>query len=190
MARQYHAPRGAQNDMSTDTNKRATPKWLINWLTEGWGAHIWLDACATAENAVVPLFIGPPDGLRVSWAKVAGEEDAFPRRGDLWVWMNPPYGRGMIKKWVEKARMEWEDNGIKTLALLPADLSTGWAKLLVGPHGLLRFNTFLFNGRLRFEGQKTGAMFASMLVEIGPKNTAGLATVMVVDSRQLEKEWG
>lgn len=65
-----------------------TPQWLFDELDREF--HFTLDAAATKENTKCASFL--EDGLTQDWEGV--------------VWCNPPYGKGVTPKWIEKAYKE------------------------------------------------------------------------------------
>lgn len=75
---------------------------------------------------------------------------------NMWKWMNPPYGREIIK-WVEKASKERN-----VVALLPSRTDTRWFHEYIynKPNVEIRF----LKGRLKFVGAKSSAPFPSMIV--------------------------
>ncbi len=86
-----------------------------------------VDACAEGWNTKLDRYWSPwEDGLKQSWM---GER----------IWCNPPYGRGMIQPWVDKALSEQygycKDGpaGCATL-LLPSRTDTVWFHQLYARH--------------------------------------------------------
>lgn len=89
-----------------------TPAWLYDQLNKIFNFE--LDPCCTKENALCPeFFTKEQDGLSQSWANKR-------------VFMNPPYGRGIIDKWVKKAHDEAMDNNALVVAILPARTDPQW----------------------------------------------------------------
>lgn len=112
------------------------------------------DSCAIKSNAKCKHFYSPDqDGLIQQW------------RGS--VWMNPPYGRSITGKWVEKAFNEMK-NGVKTVALLPARTDTKWFRNFIYKKKGVTIE--FIKGRVRFGGSKDGAPFPSMIVIFGAKS--------------------
>ena len=105
-----------------------------------------LDPAATVASAKCSRFYTKQDnGLSKSWK---GER----------VWCNPPYGRGIIEAWVEKAATgECE----VAVLLLPARTDTKWFQTWVLPvvHDL-RF----IRSRVRFVGAPSSSPFPSVVV--------------------------
>lgn len=128
-------------------DERVTPPWLFDALHAEF--DFGLDAAATADNAKVPLYCGPDcanparrDGLTASWHDVL--LDAY---GELKpVWLNPPYSRGSIWRWTQKATAELAV-GVTSVILLPADTSTRYFHEFVLQHEHRFLRT-----RLKFEG--------------------------------------
>lgn len=128
-----------------DTNRFAskkvewgTPASLFDPLAREFG--FTLDVCALPENAKCATYFTPEnDGLKMPWSGVC--------------WMNPPYGREMVL-WLKKAREERE-NGVTTVALIPARTNTGWWHEIVMPCSEVRF----VRGRPCFVGCEHGLPF-------------------------------
>lgn len=109
-----------------DSNERWTPRWFLGLLHEWCDGPIALDTCTHESNPTqAQRFYAPGyyDGLTDSWDPW-GTED-LPRARHPITWCNPPYGRGQLGKWSEKAVQEALD-GVPILMLTPADSSTGW----------------------------------------------------------------
>ena len=105
-----------------------------------------LDPAATVDNAKCSRFYTKQDnGLSKSWK---GER----------VWLNPPYGRGIIEAWVEKAATgECE----VAVLLLPARTDTRWFQAWVLP---LVHDLRFIRGRVRFVGAPSSSLFPSVIV--------------------------
>jgi len=92
-------------------------------------------------------------------------EDGLARPWDGKVFMNPPYGREIIK-WVEKAYLE-SLRGALVVCLLPARTDTRWFHEWVLEKSEIRF----VRGRLKFGGERVGsgaAPFPSMVAIYRP----------------------
>ena len=148
-----------------------TPKEVFDEAVRRWGA-LDLDVCATPSNTKCETFFGPPnmteiwtpppkcigiDGLEQSWA---GHR----------FWMNPPYGRSILGKWVEKAVYEVTHNGAFGVILIPARTSNTWFQECIwgkdGPQPWVR-GIYFWAGRIQFVGAEAGAPFPSVLVALG-----------------------
>jgi hypothetical protein len=78
------------------------------------------------------------DGLRQDWDR---------RR----VYMNPPYGRGILEEAMRKAASE-ANNAAVIVALVPANTDTRWWHEYVKPYA----TTYLLRGRIKFIDPDTG----------------------------------
>lgn len=120
-----------------------------------------LDLAASAENALVRLYLGPgglaDDALTTSWAA----HNVGPG------FLNSPYSAALIAQFIEKAALE-SDRGFTTVALTPFDPSTRWwqwtrraTEIRAIPHRV---------GYLKADGTtKAGAMFPSCVVVFRPQ---------------------
>src|SRR5919202_4851651 len=87
-----------------------TPPDLFHKLDQEF--HFTLDVAADPDNALCPRYYTPQDdGLAQPWEGVC--------------WCNPPYGRGEIARWVQKAS-ESAQAGAKVVCLLPVRTATQW----------------------------------------------------------------
>lgn len=135
-----------------------TPDKVFNPLNAEFGFD--LDAAATVHNRKVPEWFGPgsdvPDALVVNWCDYA----AF-------VWCNPPYSRGLQKKFIAKAADE-RLLGVTSVLLLPARTDTVafhsfvWDQFNQQP--CVGVEVRFLKGRIKFEGAQHGAPFPSMVV--------------------------
>jgi phage N-6-adenine-methyltransferase len=132
--------------MSSKTDRWATPQWLFDSLNSHY--QCTLDVCAVPENAKCSQYFTPEqDGLKQQWNGVC--------------WMNPPYGREIVK-WVKKA-YESSLEGAVVVALLPARVDTAWFWDYTYNKAKIEF----IRGRLKFGDGKGSAPFPSMIVVWG-----------------------
>ncbi len=104
-----------------------------------------LDVCATDENAKCPLYYTKEkDGLSNRWAGT--------------VWINPPYGKEIIK-WMRKAYESARDGDATVVCLVPARTDTAWWH----DYAMKGDITFI-RGRLKFGNAKNSAPFPSAVV--------------------------
>lgn len=108
-----------------------------------------LDPCSNEENhKCSKYYTVEDDGLSQDW----GGESVF---------MNPPYGRGEIDKWVKKASEESQKKNTTVVALIPASTDTKWFhNYIYGKAKEIRF----VKGRLKFGNATKPAPFGSMVV--------------------------
>lgn len=131
---------------SSKTAEWETPQAFFDKLNEEFKFEI--DVCATVENTKCKIFYTKEDNaFRFNWLGS--------------VWMNPPYGREIIK-WMQKAYEE-SLKGATVVCLVPARTDTKWW-WEYAMKGEIRF----IRGRLKFGGSKTGAPFPSAVVIFKP----------------------
>ena len=107
-----------------------------------------LDVCATEENAkCANYFTKEMDGLQQEWTGS--------------VWMNPPYGREIIK-WMKKA-YESSLKGATVVCLVPARTDTRWWHDFA-----IKGEITFIKGRLKFGDSKNSAPFPSAIVVFSP----------------------
>lgn len=107
-----------------------------------------LDPCCTTETRKCSWYLTPKqDGLSVSWE---GQR----------VFVNPPYSRGNIDKWVEKCYKESRNPNTIVVGLLPVSTSANWWHKWIIGKAELRF----VERRVRFVGAPYTAPFSSVIV--------------------------
>jgi phage N-6-adenine-methyltransferase len=108
-----------------------------------------LDPCCTNETRKCNWYLTPKqDGLSVCWK-------------DQRVFVNPPYSRDNIDKWVEKC---WKESKHATVvALLPVSTSAKWWHRWIVGKAELRF----IERRVRFVGAPYTAPFSSVIAVFG-----------------------
>jgi phage N-6-adenine-methyltransferase len=130
--------------MSSNTDGWATPQNLFDELNEEF--NFTLDVCASDWNHKCDkYFTINDDGLSQEWTGTC--------------WMNPPYGREMIK-WLEKAKYEADYFDVTTVCLIPARTNTSWWHKLCIKSTEIRFVL----GRPKFGGAKHGLPFPLAIV--------------------------
>lgn len=154
----------------------ATPQWLVDACARVWGPFD-LDPCCSHETAKAPCYRTKEDnGLGDPWA----HERA---------WINPPYGRGEIERWISKAIKETGACNVDSaLMLLPAKTDTSWFHSLVWPSAT---QIVFLEKRVRFErdGKPGGSpSFGSMLVWFDGQRK-GNPGVYRWDPRKEAKPW-
>jgi phage N-6-adenine-methyltransferase len=124
-----------------------TPDHIFKKLNDEFG--FTLDPCCENHTAKCEKFFTPlEDGLTRSWI---GET----------VFVNPPYSRGNIDRWVEKCAIE-SLYGNDIVGLLPVSTSAEWwHKWIIGNE--MRF----IERRIRFKGAPYTAPFSSVIVVWG-----------------------
>lgn len=107
-----------------------------------------LDPCANTENHKCDrFFTEADDGLKQDW-------------GGSTVFCNPPYGRNMTGKWIQKAYEESQKPNTVCVCLVPSRTDTRWFHEYVLGKSEIRF----VKGRLKFGAGINPAPFPSMVV--------------------------
>jgi phage N-6-adenine-methyltransferase len=135
--------------MSSNNAEWYTPGHVLNAVRDALGGRIDLDPCAELARSVPARhhFTKAEDGLAHPWGGT--------------VYMNPPYGRDIIK-WTGKLRSEYDAGRVTAaVALLPARTETVWWT------GLRVDWLCLIRGRLSFSNSTTNAPFPSAAVYFG-----------------------
>lgn len=137
---------------SSRTDQWATPQTFFDDLHAEFG--FTLDACAAASNAKCKrYFTAKDDGLTQDWGREI-------------VWVNPPYGRNITGRWMEKAYRA-SRQGATVVLLVPARTDTRWWHDFA-MKGDVRF----VRGRLKFGDGQSPAPFPSAVVIFRPLRKA------------------
>lgn len=167
------------NETEKDKNAWRTPTEVFAELNREFDFD--LDAAADDDNALVPLYLTKEeDAIKKNWSELVTKKrnGKFYRRIVRKVWINPPYGRGYIKKFMDKC-VEQKAKGVTSVLLVPCTPDAGW--LPVDEISEIRFIT---GGRLSFLQSNTGKKVngntkGSMIVIFRP--TSALLTLKLVD---------
>lgn len=154
---------------SSKTDLHETPQDFFDKLNEEFKFN--LDVCATRENAKCTKYYTIEDnGLDQPWSGS--------------IFMNPPYGRDIIK-WMEKASKA-AANGALVVCLVPARTDTKWWHTYALPHEV-RF----IKGRLKFGGAKNNAPFPSAVVIMRGWIMSRFDDIMdgLYDSKPIKTTW-
>lgn len=116
-----------------------TPDHIIEELNSKYGELF--DPCPNN-----PMF----DGLSLEWPK------------DKVIYVNPPYSRGQISKWVKKAHDEFL-KGCSIIMLIPSYTDTVYFHQFI--YGIAEIS--FIKGRLKFKGYENSSSFPSMFVYWG-----------------------
>ncbi len=106
-----------------EKNAWATPQWLFDALHNEFIFH--LDVAASENNKKCYHFIDiNQDALKMdNWVEAMSGYKTLAHRA---VWCNPPYSRGMIKAFMEKAYQQCRVHKITVVLLVPATVDAGW----------------------------------------------------------------
>ncbi len=125
-----------------------TPDYIFKPLNDEF--NFTLDPCCTEQNHKCPnFFTDKENGLLQPWNQQT-------------VFVNPPYSRGNIDKWVEKCWRVFTYGYFPgpIVALLPVSTSANWFHEYIIDRASIRF----YERRIRFVGAPYTAPFSSMLV--------------------------
>ena len=121
-----------------------------------------LDAAANDSNYMVPTYLTKEDdALSVNWSEI---ELGYTGSGVFvkTVWINPPYGKGYIKKFMAKC-IEQKLKGVTSVLLVPATLDAQWlpiseiSEIRIITGGRLSFYHPVTNKKI--SGNTKGSMF-------------------------------
>jgi hypothetical protein len=126
-----------------------TPDWLLERVRSI--DVIGLDPASCKGNPTkASVFLTPErDGLTRAWA-FSGL-----------VYVNPPYGRGFLIKWAQKAITEAE-KGAEIVFLARGDTSTEWSRLLID-----KCRGMAFPPRIKFKDAKGSPNFSNIIYYFG-----------------------
>lgn len=110
-----------------------TPPSLYRDAVYKFGLLPELDVCATEENTKCQMYF-------------TKKNDAFRNDWNMDFFMNPPYGRGIIQKWIAKAWYEVNRHNVTGLALVFAKTDTHWWHDFVENKAEVHF----IKGRIKF----------------------------------------
>lgn len=132
---------------SSDSTEWGTPQYLFDTLNKQYG-EFTLDAAASVSNHKCDKYY-------------TIEDDALTQTWEGRVFLNPPYGRGIIGPFIEKAYEEVNNGNAEcVVCLLPARTDQDWFLDYCLPYGSITF----MRRRVRFEGATSGAPFPSIIV--------------------------
>jgi len=107
-----------------------------------------LDAAASNSNYLCESYLTKEDNaLEIDWIIAIRDHSAVSKAA---VWVNPPYCRGSIKKFMDKA-IEQKEKGVTTVMLVPATLEAKWLPV----HSISEIRV-VTGGRLSFYHPVTG----------------------------------
>jgi phage N-6-adenine-methyltransferase len=102
--------------IATPKDEWGTPQKIFDKINDEF--HFTLDAAANEENTKCKLFIDKElDAMKINWCE-------FARGGNIW--LNPPYSKGNVERFMQKAYMESEKGLGVVVCLVPVDFSTNW----------------------------------------------------------------
>lgn len=176
---------GTQDYISSDLDADMKNSWgtdpvIFNAMNKEF--NFSLDAAANHKNNKVPnnYLTKEDDALSKNWE----DEILNVTSKNLNVWINPPYGKGFIKAFMQKCIQE-KENGVTSVLLVPATLDAQW--LPIDQISEIRIVT---GGRLSFYHPETnkkvnGNTKGSMFVIFRPSKMP--CVIRMVDRNELIK---
>lgn len=153
--------------MGNGENDRRTPPSLFWRYNDRW--QFTLDGAASMENKLCNTFCtiagtATTDADGRVYAVSLDDGLTYPWTGHR-VWLNPPYGRGLLEPFIEKADRENRLHGVIVVALVPVRTEQPWWHRYVIPaEREHRLTIDWIEGRLRYDGLETAAPFASCVL--------------------------
>lgn len=143
-----------------------TPSWLVSRLSQSFKWDV--DVCASRPNVCERYYNERQDGLSQSWRGLC--------------WMNPPYKRYVIERWVKKAYLSSKGHAT-VVCLLPVRTDTQWWQ----NHVPYATSCTFIKGRLKFGDATNAAPFPSALVVFGPVARNQRDTILNLDGYTVER---
>ena len=152
---------------SSESDEWTTPDWFYEVLNEDIGFS--LDPAATHENHKCPVYFTiEDDGLKQSW------------QGHR-VFVNPPYSKQQLKKWVEKGYLEGLKENTLVVMLIPARTDTRyWHDFVMKAKEI-----YFIKGRLKFGNSKNSAPFPSALVMFDGEYS--MPSIFTMDLKEMKR---
>ena len=153
----------ARTKTEASRNDWNTPPHIVRAVKDAFGGTIDLDPCSNPTSQV---------GATINLSRETGHDGrAVPWTGNVFV--NPPYGGGLLVPWVHKAARE-ASRGAKVILLIPAAVGNKWWHEPGGPWSAGTRICFI-SGRLSFlenDVPKKGNPSDSALVYYGSEDGA------------------
>ena len=146
------AGRKRHDDIATPKGCWGTPLKLYNYLSKDVGGFD-ADAAANATNHKHPVYFSESmNALTLDWQETIEKKSAK-------FFLNPDYSKGVIDKFVKKAREEAR-KGATVTCLLPLSVDTGWwNKYVMLDDGHVAVEIRFIEGRVKFIGHtKSGEL--------------------------------
>lgn len=171
------------SDLDSDTkNSWGTDLVVFNAINKEFNFD--LDAASSNENKLCDLHLTKEDdALSTDWSEI---DIFYPNSIKVkTAWINPPYGRGMIKSFMNKC-IEQKNKGVTSVMLVPATLDAQWlpideiSEIRIITGGRLCFHHPISNKKIA--GNTKGSMFVIFRPSKMPLN------IRLIDRNELIKE--
>lgn len=139
------------DDIATLKGDWGTPWKLYRHLDKEF--HFDADAAANCKNAKHPVFFSKSmDSLSFNWKDMI-EFKPSPQKRHPSFWLNPDYAKGVIDKFVAKARTETRESGSIVASLLPVSSDTAWWNdYVMADDGDVAVEIRFIKGRVKYIG--------------------------------------
>jgi len=145
---------------SSKSNEWTTPKAFFDKLDKIFGPFTLDPCCDSTNNLTQNYFTEQQDGLVQSW------------QGHT-VFMNPPYSRGELKRWIQKAYEESQRKNTLVVALIPSRTDTKyWHEYVMKARHIM-----FVKGRIKFGDGTNSAPFPSAVVVFDSNYTGMSPTI-------------
>lgn len=145
---------------SSKSNEWTTPKAFFDKLDRIFGPFTLDPCCDGTNNLTQHYFTEQQGGLAQSW------------QGHT-VFMNPPYSRGELKRWIQKAYEESQKKNTMVVALIPSRTDTKyWHEYVMKARHIL-----FVKGRIKFGDGTNSAPFPSAVVVFDSNYTGMYPTI-------------
>lgn len=121
---------GTKDYISSDLDADMKNSWgtdpvIFNAMNKEF--NFGLDAAANKDNHKCKWYLTKEtNALTLDWSDSMDRYDRnYPVKINRTVWINPPYGKGYIKKFMDKCIKE-KENGLTSVLLVPATLDAQW----------------------------------------------------------------
>jgi len=145
---------------SSKSDDWTTPKAFFEKLDKIFGPFTLDPCCDSATSLTKHYFTEQQDGLSQDWS---GHN----------VFMNPPYSRGELKRWIRKAYEESQKRNTLVVALIPSRTDTKyWHEYVTKARHIL-----FVKGRIKFGDGANSAPFPSVVVVFDSNYTGMYPTI-------------
>lgn len=137
-----------------------TPDWVFQ-LAHKIEPIFTFDAACNRGNCLLSEQESFGDSLLVDWYGVSYEQA---------VWCNPPYSRGNINKFIDKALYEAKENGVRSVFLVRFDPTAKWFQRAF-KSGYC--DIYMLDKRIKFKGADNTYPFPNCFIHFQAKDNKG-----------------
>ena len=137
-----------------------TPDWVFQ-LAHKIEPIFAFDAACNRENCLLREQESFGDSLLVDWYGVSYRQA---------VWCNPPYSRGNINRFIDKALYEAKENGVRSVFLVRFDPTAKWFQKAF-KSGYC--DIYMLDKRIKFKGADNTYPFPNCFIHFQAKDNKG-----------------